>query len=563
MGALLGQRPLLQRRLPPRPRGGQHNAGCEHAVNGVDGPLQLVWYKRDLRVADHEPLARAAQHGPVVALYVYEPSVLHAPESDGCHLDFINDCLVELQDSLARIGCPLLIRTGECPDVLHEIHRSHRIHTLWSHEETGLEVTYARDRRVGTWCRAEGVAWRELTQCGVVRRLKSRDGWARRWDRRMAAPLASAPERVTTLTPFRDLTTVATNNPIVSSAALGLAGGQRPEAWRGGERRGQQVLQSFLQERGVNYRREMSSPVTGFDACSRISPYLAWGAISLRAVHQACEARRDEVRLARDMGLPVDSRWLGSLQSFSGRLRWHCHFMQKLEDEPRIEFENFSRAYDGLRESAFDTSRFDAWRSGRTGYPMVDACMRALHAGGWINFRMRAMLVSFAAYHLWLHWRGFAPYLARQFIDFEPGIHYSQVQMQSGTTGINTVRIYSPIKQALDQDPEGAFIRRYLPELAQVPVEYLAQPETMPVRLQQRIGVIIGQHYPAPIVDHASAYRAARERIAELRRTSTARTEADRVQAKHGSRRSGLPQTVQRKTRPPSRRRKAAQLSLL
>jgi deoxyribodipyrimidine photo-lyase len=193
---------------------------------------------------------------------------------------------------------------------------------------------------------------------------------------------------------------------------------------------------------------------------------------------------------------------------------------------------------------------------------MVDACMRALHAGGWINFRMRAMLVSFAANHLWLHWRAFAPYLARQFIDFEPGIHYSQVQMQSGTTGINTVRIYSPIKQALDQDPQGTFIKRYVPELAAVPVEYLALPHTMPAVLQQRLGVRIGRTYPAPIVDHVSAYRAARERIAAVRRTAQAHAEADRVQDKHGSRRSGLPQNPKGRSRQAATRRKVAQQSL-
>ncbi len=513
------------------------------------GPVQLVWYKRDLRVADHEPLVRAASRGPVIALYVYEPSVLRSPEFDACHLAFINDCLRELQDSLARLGCPLLVRTGECPEVLQEIHRSHGIRTLWSHEETGLEVTYARDRRVADWCRSEGIEWQELPQYGVIRRLRTRDGWARRWDQRMSTPLVAAPPRVSTVAPLRDLAAVAAGHPMLSAVDLGVIGGPRAEAWSGGERRALEVLHSFLQQRGVNYRREMSSPTTGFDACSRISPYLAWGAISLRTVHQACEVRRREVRDARDIGSPIDSRWLGSLQSFSGRLRWHCHFMQKLEDEPRIEFENFSHAYDGLREQEFDAARLDAWCAGLTGYPMVDACMRALHAGGWVNFRMRAMLVSFAAHHLWLHWRTFAPYLARQFIDFEPGIHYSQAQMQSGTTGINTVRIYSPIKQALDQDPTGIFIKRYVPELAAVPLKYLAQPHTMPSQLQEQTGVHIGQSYPAPIVEHASAYRTARERIAAVRRTTAARVEADGVQEKHGSRRGAPPQKSRRKSR--------------
>jgi deoxyribodipyrimidine photo-lyase len=416
---------------------------------------------------------------------------------------------------------------------------------------------------VAAWCREQGIEWHELPQGGVVRRLKDRDGWARRWDQRMSQPVTAVPSLLETVSSLRDFTVVAADSPLRSAADLGVAGASRAEAQRGGEARALDVLHSFLEERGVDYRRGMSSPVTGADACSRLSPYLAWGAISLRTVHQACESRRRDLRAARDAGAPVDPRWLGSLQAFSGRLRWHCHFMQKLEDEPRIEFENFSRAYDGLREDAYDEARFDAWCAGQTGYPMVDACMRALHAGGWINFRMRAMLVSFAAHHLWLHWRGFAPFLARQFVDFEPGIHYSQVQMQSGTTGINTVRIYSPIKQALDQDPQGIFIRRYVPELAAVPVEYLAQPHTMPADLQQRTGVRIGHSYPAPIVDHATAYRAARERIAAVRRTTAARAEAERVQSRHGSRRSAVAQSGRAGARRRRTREDDAQLPLL
>jgi deoxyribodipyrimidine photo-lyase len=188
--------------------------------------------------------------------------------------------------------------------------------------------------------------------------------------------------------------------------------------------------------------------------------------------------------------------------------------------------------------------------------------MRALHAGGWINFRMRAMLVSFAAYHLWLHWRPTAQYLARHFLDFEPGIHFSQFQMQSGTTGINTVRIYSPIKQALDQDPDGIFIKQHVPELAAVPTEYLAEPHLMPSALQRRIGCVIGEHYPPPIVEHSTAYRAARERVAALRRRDEARAEADVVQAKHGSRRSGLPQSAARRPRR-ARPKQSPQMSLL
>ena len=169
--------------------------------------------------------------------------------------------------------------------------------------------------------------------------------------------------------------------------------------------------------------------------------------------------------------------------------------------------------------------------------------MRSLVATGWLNFRMRAMLVSFASYHLWLHWRQTGSFLARQFLDFEPGIHWSQMQMQSGTTGINTLRIYSPTKQAQDHDPQGIFIRRWVPELAKVPLPYLAEPWKMDATLQRMAGCTIGVDYPAPIVDDKLAMKAAKDRMYGLRKTAEAREEAGNVHERHGSRKSGLPST--------------------
>ncbi len=226
-------------------------------------------------------------------------------------------------------------------------------------------------------------------------------------------------------------------------------------------------------------------------------------------VYQAVQRRRDTAQ----------GEWKRALAAFLARLHWRDHFIQKLEDEPRIEFENFARAYDGLREPEFDAERFERWKEGFTGFPFVDACMRMLRQTGWINFRMRAMLVSFAAYDLWLPWRPVALHLARLFTDYEPGIHYSQCQMQSGTTGINTLRIYNPDKQWRDHDPNSEFVRRWVPEFDDP------------------------RRYPAPIVDHAEAARRARERIYRLRRTLEARAEAEQVKERHGSRK-----------RPPSRR---------
>jgi deoxyribodipyrimidine photo-lyase len=304
-----------------------------------------------------------------------------------------------------------------------------------------------------------------------------------------------------------------------------------------GEKAARQILQSFLQVRGYDYRNALSSPLSAQDGCSRLSPHLAFGTLSMRAVHQATEAA---------IANTPDRTLAYALRGFAGRLRWHCHFMQKLEDEADIELRNFARVCDGLRENDFNGAYFAAWCAGRTGYPMVDACMRSLVSTGWLNFRMRAMLVSFASYHLWLHWRPTGLFLARHFLDFEPGIHWSQMQMQSGTTGINTLRMYSPTKQAQDQDPQGIFIRRWVPKLARVPLPYLAEPWKMDVSVQRVAGCMIGVDYPAPIVDDNEAMKAAKDRMYGLRQSSQARDEASAVQARHGSRKSGLPPSRQR-----------------
>ena len=226
-------------------------------------------------------------------------------------------------------------------------------------------------------------------------------------------------------------------------------------------------------------------------------------------------------------GDPGGADWARQLKAFRSRLAWHCHFVQKLEQQPSIEFRCMHPAFEGMREADHREALFNAWRDGRTGYPLVDACMRSLHANGWITFRMRAMLVAFASYHLWLDWRRTAPVLAQLFTDYEPGIHYSQFQMQSGVTGINAVRIYNPVKQSLDHDSDGKFIRRYLPELRDLPVAALHEPwrlDTPP------------RDYPPPVVDHEQAAREARLRMTPYRQGEGFREAAKGVLRRLGSR---------------------------
>ncbi|MEL7107199.1 MAG: FAD-binding domain-containing protein [Pseudomonadota bacterium] len=476
----------------------------------------ILWFKRDLRIADHALLG-ALGDAAVVPLFIAEPEVWQGSDASARQWAFVAESLGELRQDLARLGAPLLVRLGDAVDVLDALAREIGASALWSHEETGNAVTYARDRRVGAWAARRGVQWRELPQAGVVRRLGTRDQWAKTRDARMGQPQSQSPE---------GLNGVAGLDPgaIPTASDLGLGADLCPNRQPGGRSHALSLLGGFLTERGRTYRADMATPVKGETGCSRLSPHLAWGTVSGREAFQATAARQREVRGTRD-------GWGGSLKSFQSRLAWRDHFIQKLEDEPAIEWACLHRAYEGLRPTEPDAARLHAWAMGETGLPFVDACMRYLRAGGWLNFRMRSMLVAVASYHLWLDWRATGPVLARYFTDYEPGIHWPQIQMQSGTTGMNTVRIYNPVKQGHDQDPGGVFTRTWVPELCAVPETHLQEPWTW-----EGAPSLLGVTYPAPIVDVKAAAKAAREAVWAVRRGEAFRTEAARVVEKHASR---------------------------
>ena len=504
---------------------------------------EIVWFKRDLRVEDHAPLARAAAHGPVLPLYVLEPDLATQPDASAQHAGFALECLDELGRALRARGVCLQVRTGSMPAVLEALAAQFGRVRVWSHEETGNGASFARDREVRAWCRVRGVEWTELPANGVVRGLRDRDGWSVEWDRRMSSPAVAAPARIAP---------AAGCEPRAAREGLGVlransTDDDRRHRQRGGRAVALALLDSFLTGRGTHYRAAMSSPLTAEDACSRLSAHLAYGCLSVRETAQAVWQQRSGLLALDPAARPREL--LASLKSFESRLHWRCHFMQKLESEPRIEFENMHRGYDGLRERGSFPSGFEAWRRGETGYPLVDACMRKLAATGWIKFRMRAMLVSFAAYQLWLHWRDPALHLAREFLDYEPGIHYPQVQMQSGTTGINTVRIYNPVKQARDQDPNGDFVRRWVPELQGVSAQWIFEPWNMPASVQIQSGTIIGRDYPSPVVELEVSTRVARERMHAARARWEVREQARAIYVRHGSRNPAREGLVRKATR--------------
>ena len=481
--------------------------------------VQVVWFKRDLRVHDHAALTAAVDTGaPVLPLYVIESSLLAHPHTSPRHVELILDGLTDLRESLAALGAPLVIRVGEVIDVLEDLSTQVAIEAVHSHEEFGVLATWERDRAVARLCRARGVRYREHRQSGAMRGLATRDAWSRQRMALFSQPLHRVPDAIRP--------TEVAPGPIPELRDLGLASEALEYRQRGGERAGREVMRSWLTERVPGYEKHLSSPVSGWAGCSRLSVHLALGTVSAREVHARVQARKGE---------PGAPRF--SLGAFEERLAWRDHFTQKLEEAPFIEQGALHSAFDALRPSTPNPRALEAFTEGRTGYPMVDAVLRSLAATGWTTFRMRSMVASFASYDLWLPWQESGRVLARWFTDYDPGIHWPQIQMQSGVTGMNALRIYDPVKQQLDHDPTGEFVRRWVPELRDVPESLLATPWL--VASQDR------HDYPDPIVDHAAAVVQAKRRIAAVRQRIRGDGSTKALLERHGSRRP-----------PPARRRR-------
>lgn len=494
----------------------------------------LYWLKRDFRLADNPALTAAlsteSTEGPVVAFFVLEDDFLSAPETSSFHIHAVGMAVNKLRERIEAAGGTLLLLRGSMIESLDAMYERLPFTRLLAHEEIGTERTYARDRAVHAWCRAKGIPFDEHRQTGVFRGLTDRNRRHRAWKKFMdQAPLpvpagldrCQIPEAYAKL-PQR-IPEVARPDAYGFSWSAEQAAGVQAVS----EQHAELTLNSFLHERGLAYRGGISSPLTAFTAGSRLSVHLAWGTLTGRRAYAATQARREELKIAKADGDPTAGKWLSSLRSFTSRLHWRDHFIQRLESEPDMEFRALNPAYVDL-EYDNDPDHLIAWKNGRTGFPMVDACVRCMQATGFVNFRMRAMLTSFACHNLHLDWRLINAPMARLYTDYEPGIHLSQLQMQAGVVGINTLRIYSPDKQIVDQDPQAEFIKEWVPELRPFSAEEIQKHRRDPLG-----------DYPGQIIDRLAASKEMRRRVYAVRRRPDYREIAGAVYEKHGSRRAG------------------------
>jgi deoxyribodipyrimidine photo-lyase len=476
--------------------------------------INIVWMKRDLRTQDHEPLFKAEQEDiPYIIIYVFEPSIIKYPDTSPRHLQFVYHSIQHLNTVLNPFKRKINLFYGEFIDVFEFLQHQFLIKNIFSYQESGTNTTYNRDKKIAFYCTKNAVKWKEFQRDGILRGVTNRDDWSRLWHQTMHSSVISNQYSIATLKDF--------DHPFQLEDDFKRKLETYPKQYQpAGEKNGWRYLESFVSKRGFEYHRNISKPVESRVSCSRLSPYLAWGNMSIRQVY-------------RFVGTHPNGEF--NKRAFTGvltRLHWHCHFIQKFEVECSYETLCVNKGYE-LLEHKRNEEYIKAWKSGITGFPLIDACMRAVEQTGWINFRMRAMVVSFLTLNLDQDWRDGVYHLARQFLDYEPGIHYPQFQMQAGTTGINTVRLYNPVKNSQEHDSQGVFIKKWIPELENVPTEHIHEPYNMTPMEQVFCGVVIGEDYPSPIVDLKNSAKIARDKIWGHREHPAVKKENKRILRMH------------------------------
>ncbi|MFD0990937.1 deoxyribodipyrimidine photo-lyase/cryptochrome family protein [Mariniflexile jejuense] len=478
--------------------------------------ISVVWFKRDLRLQDNEAIFNALSlDKPVLLLYVFEQILIEDSHYSERHWDFIKQSLIDLNQQLQHYNSKVLVVKSDMIPVINQLLNYFKITHIFSHQETGIMVTYERDKSFSRFCKNNQITWNENINNGVQRGLKDREQWIEKCNAYFEVePLKFNPSEQQLLS----IDEVEKLEQLFNTPSLETH--LNSPLQKGGRTMGVKYLDSFFSGRYKNYMAYISKPVLARKGCSRISPYIAWGNLSVREVYHRAYHLKEIVH---------DKK---ALEAFMSRLRWQSHFIQKFEMEHTMEALSINKGFQKLKKN-ISTNYQEAWKNGFTGFPLIDACMRCLNETGYLNFRMRALVVSFFTHNLWQPWQDASKHLSQMFLDFEPGIHFPQLQMQAGETGTNILRIYNPIKNSYEHDPEGVFIKKWIPELIQLPTQFVHEPYLMTEMEQGFYNFKLGIDYPNPIVNIDETRKKASKILWNLQKNTIVKKEANRILKKH------------------------------
>ncbi|MBC7908825.1 MAG: deoxyribodipyrimidine photo-lyase [Rhodospirillaceae bacterium] len=469
----------------------------------------ILWFRRDLRLADNPALNEAAASGrPVIPIYIHQPEAAGEWAEGGASRWWLHHSLESLGRSLAALGTPLRLLRGPADRVLPQLA-----------QETGA-TSVLWNRRTEPWANQQDtIIAAELKALGITPRsfnaallfqsgaIVSQSGrpfkvFTPFWKACLAAPPPAPPlPAPTTLRPWGGALAVEDLDqwgllPTKPDWACGLR-----QSWQPGEAAAQSRLAEFLSEGVTQYAGNRDVPAQ--PGTSRLSPHLHFGEISPRqifhAIRRTAEPGQGSERFLAELG------W----REFSAHLLHDCPDLPERPLRPEFERLAWRHDTDGLR----------AWQQGRTGYPLVDAGMRQLWATGWMHNRVRMVTASFLVKDLLVRWQEGEAWFWDTLVDADLASNAASWQWVAGcgADAAPFFRVFNPVLQGEKFDPKGRYVRQWCPELANLPDKWLHQPWRAPAQVLRQAGVVLGETYPVPLVDHDQARKRALAAFAELK----------------------------------------------